>query len=732
LVLRAGFIILIRSFVGDIHSADQFCAVQFPVKTKKTVRMSADIKVLLEAQYDIHGRMSRSVDNLRKMGVSNITRDAIQARITILDNLWSKLEAQHELVRSTLKDKYHESEYAKSEFIDVAENTYVTQRSTLAGYAEKLKGEVPTASKSEPGPEQTPRTSLPRIKLQTFSGAYEEWPAFRDLFLSIIGDNSAISAVEKLHYLRSCLQGPAESLIRPLSVTGSSYERAWSILSRHFENKRELIRSNFASFTAVPRMKSETADELNRVYNAVTTAVNAQESIDRPIASHGTDLFNYLVVELFDPQTRLEWESSTCDSIDSPSHDTLTDFISKRILTLNAAKPRSATAKSEDAARSAKSHFTQHTSNASRCVVCKEEHSIMQCSQFKAKSASDRKSFVEANKLCYNCLGNHFMAQCQSVKTCVLCQSRHHTLLHDGYQLSTSAEVSSLSAVLPKSNRKAILLATARVTITDQRGRPQAVRVLVDQGFEVSLVSEALAQRLRLPRARSSLTIMGIGGASTGATHGKTLLSLSSETTGTTLSVVAHVLPHLSSYSGPTMRHISTWPHIRGLPLADPRHFDQDPIDLLLGADVYSAILQDGLRKSRADEPIAQKTALGWILSGGSRTTLRYRNSSDNRKLNEPVQRFREQGKEPSTPDALTPQDLRSPCTAGGIHCRKRTATDDSILAEVPQEHRLAKWSDRATLIGCQGQGCPGETTTVLTVHGSNCARSHSRQIAFF
>jgi len=315
--------------------------------------MSADIEVLLNAQYDIRGRMSRSVDNLRKMGVSNITRDAIQTRITILDNLLSKLEDQHELVRSTLKDKYKESEYAKSDFIDVAENIYVMQRSTLTGYAKKLKDEAPTASKSEPGPEQAPRTSLPRIKLQTFSGAYEDWPAFRDLLLSII-DNSSISAVEKLHCHRSCLQEPVERLIHPLPVTGDTYERAGTFPSKHYENKRELIHSNFAAFTAVPRMKAETADELSRIFTAVTTAVNAQESIDRPIASHGMDLFNHLVVELFDPQTRFEWDSLTRDSIDPPSHDTLMDFISKRILTLNAAKPRSA-AKFEDVARPAKS-----------------------------------------------------------------------------------------------------------------------------------------------------------------------------------------------------------------------------------------------------------------------------------------------------------------------------------------------------------------------------------------
>lgn len=62
-------------------------------------------------------------------------------------------------------------------------------------------------------------------------------------------------------------------------------------------------------------MKGESADELDRICNAVTTAViNAQESVGRPIDSHRMDLFNHLVVELFDPRTCLEWESATSDS----------------------------------------------------------------------------------------------------------------------------------------------------------------------------------------------------------------------------------------------------------------------------------------------------------------------------------------------------------------------------------------------------------------------------------
>ena len=53
-------------------------------------------------------------------------------------------------------------------------------------------------------------------------------------------------------------------------------------------------------------MKSDTAEELNRIYNAVTSAVNDQESIGRPIQMHGFDILNYFAVELFDPRTRFE------------------------------------------------------------------------------------------------------------------------------------------------------------------------------------------------------------------------------------------------------------------------------------------------------------------------------------------------------------------------------------------------------------------------------------------
>ncbi|XP_011860354.1 PREDICTED: uncharacterized protein LOC105557659, partial [Vollenhovia emeryi] len=172
--------------------------------------MSMDLAALLSGQHDIYGRITRSVDNLKKMGAANITLCAVETRRAILDQLWVKFEAHHEAIRNAYKEQFNESEYVKTKLFDTAEDAYVQQRSVLTDYANAIAAaQLPTNTASQSA-EQSHKTSLPRIKLQPFSGAYEEWPSFRDLFLSVIGNNSAISDIERFHYLRSCLQGQAE------------------------------------------------------------------------------------------------------------------------------------------------------------------------------------------------------------------------------------------------------------------------------------------------------------------------------------------------------------------------------------------------------------------------------------------------------------------------------------------------------------------------------------------
>lgn len=172
---------------------------------------------------------------------------------------------------------------------------------------------------------------LPRIQLLQFSGKFEDWLAFRDLFRSIVVEEASLSKVEKFHYLKTSVKRDAEYLIRNLPSTDDNFEFAWSTLKDHFENKRLLVRSYLAAFTLLPRMKADSVADLRRIYYSVVSTVGALEGISRPI-SDGNDFFVHLVVELLDAKTRREWENSLGKTSEPPSYDELREFLQEQFL----------------------------------------------------------------------------------------------------------------------------------------------------------------------------------------------------------------------------------------------------------------------------------------------------------------------------------------------------------------------------------------------------------------
>lgn len=181
------------------------------------------------------------------------------------------------------------------------EKKYV-QRVALLDMEESLKVRKeaqPISSDTPP----LPRTTLSRIQLPHFSGKYEDWPPFRDLFRSLIINDSAISSdVTQLHYLKANLKGEAELLVRSFPTTEENFQRARQVLLDYFENTRLLVRSYYAAYTALPKIKSELAPELRKLH-CMTSIAGSLESIGRPIAN-SEDLFVYLTVEMLDPRSR--------------------------------------------------------------------------------------------------------------------------------------------------------------------------------------------------------------------------------------------------------------------------------------------------------------------------------------------------------------------------------------------------------------------------------------------
>ncbi|XP_066597121.1 uncharacterized protein [Prorops nasuta] len=167
---------------------------------------------------------------------------------------------------------------------------------------------------------------------------------------------------------------------------------------------------------------------------------------------------------------------------------------------------------------------------------------------------------------------------------------------------------------------------TIQVVLISSKGYEVSARALLDQGSEVSFISESLVQSLNLMRHRVNIPVIGIG-ASKNATarYSVTVCLQSSDNKDFKIDFLALVLTRLctrlpSSTLSPFDLTLFTkyrW--------ADPRFYESREIDLILGVDIYASILQQGFCPLVGCNIIAQNTALGWIFSG----SVNKRNYSD-------------------------------------------------------------------------------------------------------
>ena len=58
------------------------------------------------------------------------------------------------------------------------------------------------------------------------------------------------------------------------------------------------------------------------------------------------------------------------------------------------------------------------------------------------------------------------------------------------------------------------------------------------------------------------------------------------------------------------------WKHLNGLHLADPHFSRPGKIDLLLGIEIFTEVLRQGLRSGPPGLPVAIETEFGWVIAG--------------------------------------------------------------------------------------------------------------------
>lgn len=550
------------------------------------------------------------------------TADAIHIQVQLkeLDRIYLQFE-QVALGTVGVRDNGYDDDATMS-LLSTVQSEYRTAAALLLKHNSKFND---TKSKQQfTVHERDDNVKLPKLEPPTFDGNILGWESFRDLYTSIIHNREDLSAVRKFQYLKSCMKGSAESLVRNFALTNDNYVSAWQLLLDRYDSKKVLVTEHIRQLTSQPNCK-ESADEIKRLWNKTTESLRALENLKRPV-QHWDDWIVFLVTQRLDSESRKLWEQAQCLNDNQPTWEDLQTFLQGRIRAVEATTLQKS---SSSSSRNQAVKVHQVSASFSNCSFCSKSHRLVFCGKFRRKSNAEKIAFVKERQLCLNCLGEqHSVDSCPSHRTCNKCNHRHHSLLHfeqtdtassTGSSLFTSPtnSTNSSSSLLANCHSPQILLPTVLVNVIQPSGAICTLRALLDQGSQASFITEEAARKLGLDKQNCNVNLSGIGSTSAGvAKHCVSFNCLSQYNSNNIVSVDALVLKKVTTLPRLSKPSNSTWDHLNELQLADPLYYRQDKIDLLLGALVYSSILLGEVIVGPPGTPIAQRTIFGWTLSG--------------------------------------------------------------------------------------------------------------------
>ncbi|XP_045446869.1 uncharacterized protein LOC123655075 [Melitaea cinxia] len=602
--------------------------------------------------------MVKARNNFKKSPKERLTQAYCQTRLESLEMLWSDFSRTHKSLVKTYGSKLREQDYYKKDFYEQTEELFIEYKTEIKQKLNSVPSNLDqtyNVNKSERL--NTESFKLPKIVIPNFSGKYTEWITFRDLFLSLIHNNSRLDKVQKMHYLKSSLIGEAEQLLRQIPISEANYDRCWEQLKSRYDNKRYLSHFILKRLLSQRNLTVESSSSLKELIDTTNDCLSGLQNLGIDVSSWDIIIIHIICLKL-DPESRKQWEfniTSSTQSEDLPTLDQFKEFLTNRYRALEfldtkvvSNKYQSSTNKNSNVVQFKSLHVTKY-----QCVFCSDNHKLSSCKKFINRTVDQRRDFVKINNLCYNCLGaNHGVKTCTSSK-CNLCHRRHHSLLHPkGVDIGKSSVVQVESEVAQGSfqgsglnketgkaenssafvacnfsagKKKQVLLATALVNAVSKNGQNHVLRVLLDQGSQGNFVTEATVNDLKLRRTPIRGHITGVGGDREIMSKAVVTLNIKSRfDSNSVFTVQAYVLKSITSFLPGRKVDKLEFPEFEGIELADPEYNRPNRIDVLLGAELYSQIIQEGIRKEPSGSIVAQSTSLGWILSGALQSSNIY------------------------------------------------------------------------------------------------------------
>ncbi|XP_038050892.1 uncharacterized protein LOC119724042 [Patiria miniata] len=496
---------------------------------------------------------------------------------------------------------------------------------------------------------------LPKAELMCYEGDplkfWEFWRAFE-----VNVDSTTISNAAKLTRLLHYCKGEARRVIQACSVMESTqgYARAKTLLKERFGNKYKVADAWMKKVTRGQTVSPhdgkairEMADELKVCYETLQAMgyenEMAHQSFLRDIVERLPNYLRYRWVRKVRDLERKEdrmpkvkdlvaYIDDVAEEENNPVYGTSTWERSRDVPQKRRTQPRQ---RGSFAVASVPERVVTR-----ECSLCKGEHTLFGCQQFKAKSPQDRLSYAKQERLCFNCLRRgHMTSACRLNRTCTVsgCGRKHTKFLHIPQTMQQREEAASqanTSLDAPVQNGYIDSAAEASCSNVTGAGRtvlpivPVRVKAaggsvfirthaLLDTGSTNTFCTEHLARQLGVEGAkqRLNLTTLDKMGSSIDTTRVSLIVDSGPATDRIELpNVFTKHKINIQSTHMAKMEEIAGLPYLQGIDLP---FAGENEVGLLIGQDIPRALMPLEIRRGKAkDGPYAVRTALGWSLHG--------------------------------------------------------------------------------------------------------------------
>ena len=486
--------------------------------------------------------------------------------------------------------------------------------------------------------------------LPKFNGNAKDWP----LFLAVFKRTTILASIDdvtNVGRLTKALEGEARELVLDQLTFGLSPKEIMSTLEKRYGKRDVVLRTLSTDLMNFPVISGLKDSLLQKFAVALRTYVAQLKALGLHRELKNNLLESLLLEKLTNvPAMYRKWTSKKRINEDLDI-ESFANFVMDEWEGLPPsfqAMEKRDNSSDQKKSRSVNVHAASESVKKESCFNCGGSHALVKCFKFQHLSVAERWNVVKKARACFACLASnqHRVNDCPVKIKCSEpgCEKRHHRLLHSGHNetlLPNTNNVAELSPSILNVNAGTFdpNQSTSQRTLSSSHqthaglaaaitAKVVAVRIFgadgvfvddyafLDDGSTVTMMEKRIAERLGLEGEKENLHLRWTKGITRveDAERCDVTLSGVSGTGKFTLKDV-YCVPDLDlapvSQSGSELT--KRYRHLRRLPLPN---FENVKPGILIGLEHATFLGGRHVFEGKANEPLASRTKLGWIVYG--------------------------------------------------------------------------------------------------------------------